>query len=182
MTEALAVCAIAIKAFFAAYLLFAAAHKLVDQTRFEQTLEDYQLFPAWSLAPAAKLTPYCEALIVLLIVLPATAVVGLLLCTLLMTLYLLVMMSAMLRHIQLKDCGCGGIGTQATVGRWHLMRNGVLILLSVVGAGLCSLALPSSLTAVIIGSLVGGIFTLLCLSLEGLHSNERILQGILSHE
>ncbi|MEM1154782.1 MAG: MauE/DoxX family redox-associated membrane protein [Pseudomonadota bacterium] len=182
MAEALTVAAIAIKAFFSAYLLFAAAHKLVDQARFEQTLEDYQLLPPWALAPAAKLLPYIEVLIVLLIVWPATAATGLLLCTGLMTVYLLAMMSTLLRHIQLQDCGCGGIGAQATVGRWHLMRNAAFVLLSVVGATLSGFTQSISLAGVITGALVGGIFTLLCLSLEGLHSNDRILQGILSHE
>ncbi|MEM8564396.1 MAG: MauE/DoxX family redox-associated membrane protein [Pseudomonadota bacterium] len=182
MAEALSVAAIAIKTLFAAYLLFAAAHKLVDQARFEQTLEDYQLLPRWALAPIARLLPYLEVLTVCLIVWPATAVWGLLLCMGLMTAYLLAMMSTLLRHIQLQDCGCGGIGSQAAVDRWQLTRNAVFILLCVTGAVLSGAVLQIDYAGTLIGVLVGAIFTLLCLALEGLHSNDRILQGILSHE
>ena len=106
-------------------LLFvtAASHKLRNFGDFCDTLENYELLPAFLLGPAAVVLIGLEVAIVVALLYPpaiaagSTAAVGLLSC------YMLAIGINLARGRRSIDCGCGGQSLRQPISEWLLLRN-----------------------------------------------------------
>ena len=70
-----------------------------------------------------------ELLSGVLSVLPVTRFIGLILCSTLLSVYLLVMCAQLIQGKTDMDCGCGGPGRETTISNALIVRNAMLILL-----------------------------------------------------
>ena len=92
-----------------ALILFAAAwHKFSEPDIFAGALDAYQLLPSIAVMPIARLLPYVEVSIALLVLIPATRPAGLVACAGLITIYALAIVVNLARGRRQIDCGCGG--------------------------------------------------------------------------
>ncbi|MGQ9425437.1 MauE/DoxX family redox-associated membrane protein [Gilvimarinus sp. F26214L] len=122
-------------------LLFfmAARHKQADYARFQVQLDAYQIVPDPLVKPVARVLPWLEMTLVVLLLVPATRAVAGTLAASLLVIYAIAMSISLMRGRSEIDCGCGG--SPQTLSGWLLLRNAVLAM------GALSLAVPSSARA-----------------------------------
>ena len=117
--------------------LSAAWHKFRDVT-FVHVLADYQLLPTFAVAPVARLLPFFEVVLGVLLIMglarPATALVA----AATLATYALAMAVNLLRSRRFISCGCGLRGSGEQLSWALVVRNGVLVMLVLL------LALPDA--------------------------------------
>lgn len=125
-----------ISASLALLFFMAARHKMTSALEFQGSLSAYEILPEAMVPPVAKVLPYVEMAVAILILIPATREFAAFVAILLLSVYALGMAVNILRGRSNIDCGCGGQPQILSV--WLLLRNGVLI----AGGGL--LLFPAS--------------------------------------
>jgi uncharacterized membrane protein YphA (DoxX/SURF4 family) len=117
-----------------ALILFAAAwHKFSEPDIFAGALDAYGLLPGAGVMIVARLLPWLELLIGVLLLLPALRRVGLVAFAVLILLYGGAIAINLLRGKQQIDCGCGG---DVHLLSWGLIvRNGLLVCLALAVSG-----------------------------------------------
>ena len=123
-------------------------------TEFVSSVRAFGILPAGAVRPVAALVVLAEAAIVVLVAVPVTAVAGFGLAVGLL-LVLTGALAVVVRQRQRVTCRCFGPGS-APVSRRHLVRNGLLIVIALVGAAGALLAPagalhPAGTTLAIIG-------------------------------
>ena len=81
---------------------------------------------------AQRLLPACELITAALLLLPATQFLGSLLALMLLSLYGAAMGINLYRGKTAIDCGCSFQYTAVSLSYWHLLRNGLFILIALV--------------------------------------------------
>lgn len=109
-------------------------HKLRYPHWFRTQLEAYELFPAGLVPAMVRGVPVLEALLALMLLLPATRVAGGLACAVLMALYGLAIAVNLWRGRSDMDCGCAGPNQPQPLRPILLLRNLVLIGLALTAA------------------------------------------------
>jgi len=107
-------------------LLFfmAARHKLSSQRHFQAQLSAYRLLPEIILPFAARILPWLEMSLVVLLLIPLTRVFAATAAALMLTVYALAMTVNLIRGLGAIDCGCGD--KPQTLSIWLVVRNAVL--------------------------------------------------------
>jgi hypothetical protein len=118
------------------FLLFASAsqHKRSDLHRFAAQLEAYELLPARLSNGFARVLPWLELAVALLLLIPATRAMAGFAAALLLVMYALAVLVNLMRGRRNIDCGCGG--TPQPLSYWLIARNITL------GLGATLLTLP----------------------------------------
>ena len=130
-----------ISASLALLFFMAARHKMASTLEFQGSLAAYEILPESMVSPVAKVLPYIEMAVAILILIPLTREFAAFVAIMLLTVYALAMAINILRGRSNIDCGCGGQPQVLSV--WLLLRNGVLI------AGGSLLLFPASDRAVV---------------------------------
>jgi len=107
-------------------LLFfmAARHKLSSQRHFEAQLSAYQLLPETMLPATARVLPWLEMSLVVLLLIPFSRVFAAAAAAVVLTVYALAMTVNLMRGRAEIDCGCGD--KPQTLSIWLVARNAVL--------------------------------------------------------
>jgi len=124
--------------------LVSAVSKLRGRERFTDfvgSVRAFGILPAGAVRPVAALVVSAEAAIAVLVAIPVTVVVGFSLAVGLL-LVLTGALTVVVRRRQQVTCRCFGTGS-APVSRRHLVRNGLLIVIALVGAA-GALSAPAS--------------------------------------
>lgn len=165
-------------AFFVALLfLRAAMHKLADRYRFQGILEDYGIMSEKMVGRAAPVIPVLELATVVLLLLPATRMLGAALAATLLGVYAAAIAVNLIRGHYLMDCGCGGAPEPIS---WLLVaRNAGLVL---IVAPLASGYVPASVSTLPADGTALAIATLLIvlwLAAEVMLANARRMNEVL---
>lgn len=109
------------------FLLFISAsqHKRADNRRFAAQLEAYELLPRTLVSGFARLLPWIELAVGILLLVPASRAMAGFVAGLLLAVYALAVLLNLLRGRRNIDCGCGGI--PQPLSYWLVLRNGVLV-------------------------------------------------------
>ena len=110
---------------------YAAITKLIDLAEFRRALANQEL-PSWSKAPLVWLIPGSELLLSLLLVVPATRIVGLYGSAILMALFTGYVGLVFIGYFDRVPCSCGGVLRAMGFGT-HLVFNLFFLILSMVG-------------------------------------------------
>lgn len=108
-----------------------AVGKLKARTAFRRSVADMAVLPARAVAPVATTVPLAEALAVVLLVLPPTAMVGSLLALVLLAAFTTGIVIVLRRGTR-ASCLCFGT-TERPYGVRHLVRNGLLTVAAATG-------------------------------------------------
>ena len=108
-----------------ALILFSAArHKFSEPDIFAGALDAYQLVPSAGVMPIARVLPFVEAVIGVIVLIPATRHAGLVVFAGLVAVYGVAIAINLARGRHQIDCGCGG---DVHLLSWGLVaRNGLL--------------------------------------------------------
>lgn len=120
----------ALAAALAVLLLLGAWAKLRDPWLFRETLANYELLPESWVGPVARVLPLCEALAGVLMLPLATRGLGALAAAALLVGITAAVGLALARGRGGIDCGCGGGELEVPLGAGLVVRNGVLLLLT----------------------------------------------------
>jgi Methylamine utilisation protein MauE len=117
-----------------ALILFAAAwHKFSEPDVFAGALDAYQLLPGAGVVPVARLLPFVEVAIGIIVLIPVTRSLGLIAFAGLISIYGLAIAINLLRGRHQIDCGCGG---DVHLLSWGLVvRNGLLACVALAMSG-----------------------------------------------
>ena len=117
-----------------ALIMFAAAwHKFSEPDVFAGALEAYQLMPSVAIWGVARLLPFIEAAIGVLVLIPATRAFGLVAFAILIATYAVAVTVNLVRGRSQIDCGCGG---DVHLLSWSLvLRNGLLACIALAMSG-----------------------------------------------
>jgi uncharacterized membrane protein YphA (DoxX/SURF4 family) len=118
--------ALALRIVFAGLFVLAGALKLLDPAAFAMEINRYQLIPWWSCALLALLLPWLEIFVGIALLTHWFSRGALAWVTALLIVFSLALLSAMLRGLSI-DCGCFGRVWQSTGTFWPLLRNLVLL-------------------------------------------------------
>jgi putative oxidoreductase len=118
--------ALALRIVFAGLFVLAGALKLLDPAAFAMEINRYQLIPWWSCALLALLLPWLEIFVGIALLTRWFSRGALAWVTALLIVFSLALLSAMLRGLSI-DCGCFGRVWQSTGTFWPLLRNLVLL-------------------------------------------------------
>jgi hypothetical protein len=120
---------------------------------FRRTLADMVVLPAHAVRPVAAAVPVVEAAVVVLIVMPSTAVLGCLLALALLAVFTTGIVMVLRRGTR-AGCLCFGT-TERPYGPRHLVRNGLLAATALAGAAASGQPadLPGALIAIATGVL-----------------------------
>ena len=125
-----------LRLFLAAVFLYAAYTKLRQPyLLFAMSIDAYQLLPEWAVLTLARIIPWLELLLGILLALGyglRYAAAG---ATLLLGLFFGVMLHAYVKGMGI-DCGCFGLGEK--ISPFTLTRDGLLVLISLVLVGQAS--------------------------------------------
>jgi uncharacterized membrane protein YphA (DoxX/SURF4 family) len=125
-------------------LLYAGFMKAVGPSaEFAAILQAYKLFPSSFISPMALTVPYIEMWIGLFVLTGFYTRQASLLAALLFTIFLAVLLSSLVRGIDLVSCGC--FGADAFSPRHTSILDALLLALSIVIYKQAKLALPCSL-------------------------------------
>lgn len=117
-----------------ALILFSAAwHKVSESVIFSGALDAYRLLPSAGVIPVARLLPFIEAAVGVMVLIPATRRFGLVAFAWLIAIYALAIAINLARGRRQIDCGCGG---DVHLLSWGLvMRNLLLACVAVAMSG-----------------------------------------------
>lgn len=156
-------------------LLFAHAawHKISDYGRYLGYVINYRLLPEWMAGPVATALILAEALLVLLLVYPATSWLGATGLSVLLLMYAFAMGISLIRGRTEIECGCGGSSHPVS---WLLvLRNLVLASLAAITA---LQSVPGISVKALVVALLAGAGLWLIYNLFGkLADNHRALVG-----
>jgi putative oxidoreductase len=110
----------------AGLFVLAGGLKLVDPAAFAAEINRYQLIPWWGCALLALLLPWLEICVGIGLLTRSFSPGALVWITALLVVFSLALLSAMLRGLSI-DCGCFGRVWQSTGTFWPLVRNVVLV-------------------------------------------------------
>jgi putative oxidoreductase len=110
----------------AGLFVLAGGLKLVDPAAFAAEINRYQLIPWWGCALLALLLPWLEICVGIGLLTRSFSQGALVWITALLVVFSLALLSAMLRGLSI-DCGCFGRVWQSTGTFWPLVRNVVLV-------------------------------------------------------
>jgi putative oxidoreductase len=110
----------------AGLFVLAGGLKLVDPAAFAAEINRYQLIPWWGCALLALLLPWLEICVGIGLLTLSFSQGALVWITALLVVFSLALLSAMLRGLSI-DCGCFGRVWQSTGTFWPLVRNVVLV-------------------------------------------------------
>ena len=118
----------------AALILFSAAwHKFSEPDVFAGALDAYRLLPSAGVMFVAKVLPFIEAAIGIIVLVPATRPMGLVLFAILIAIYAVAIAINLVRGRHQIDCGCGG---DVHLLSWGLVaRNAVLVCIALAVSG-----------------------------------------------
>lgn len=108
----------------------AGLHKLRDVVRFGGTLEAYAVLPRAVVSPMSWLIPMSELLLATGLLLPFSRRVSAAAGALLLLIYATAIGINLRRGRRELDCGCSGFGSEQRISPLLLLRNGILVLLS----------------------------------------------------
>lgn len=162
-------------------LLFAtaASHKLRNFVDFRDTVENYDLLPAFLLAPAAVVVIGLEVAIVAALLYPpavaagSTAAIWLLLC------YMFAIGINLARGRRSIDCGCGGRSLRQPISEWLVLRNLLLVGVAWLAGG-AMVARDVTVWDYLLGLLALATFSLLYIATEHLLANAPRLRRLIS--
>jgi hypothetical protein len=109
------------------FLLFISAsqHKRADTRRFAAQLDAYELIPKALTSGFARVLPWVELTVGVLLLIPASRAMAGFGAGLLLAVYALAVLLNLLRGRRNIDCGCGG--TPQPLSYWLVIRNAVLV-------------------------------------------------------
>lgn len=118
----------------AALIFFSAAwHKFSEPDTFAGALDAYQLVPGALVVLFARFLPVVEALIGVMVLIPATRPAGLAAFAAMVGIYTIAIATNLIRSRNQIDCGCGG---DVHLLSWGLVvRNGLLVCIALAMAG-----------------------------------------------
>lgn len=159
-------------AFFAGMLAFAAAGKLRHRARFAEIVKGYKLIPERFAPIAGLVVPIVEFGAAGLIILqPLT---GAVLAAAIFLLYGALLLSAIIRRIDLEDCGCSwGPGSEKGAG-WPLVARNVVLAAAVLTLSFAPATDPAGTIEILTGlgaAAVAVLFWLAVSTLAGNRSN-----------
>jgi uncharacterized membrane protein YphA (DoxX/SURF4 family) len=117
----------------AAVFVFAAVPKMLDPGAFAQAIDNYRLFPEWSVGMIAVVVPAVELTVAGALLLGIGARGGALVATLMLVGFTAVIVQAMTRGIDV-ECGCFGATTRADADWVAVARNALLLAGSILVA------------------------------------------------
>jgi len=129
-----AVIARACGATVALILLIGAIDKLRDRELFEAIIDNYRLLPTGVVSGFARILPLAEFAAAALLLWPAARLLGAVLSTGLLALFSTAIAVNLLRGRRDVDCGCGGASGRQPLSWWLILRNAVLVLMTLAGA------------------------------------------------
>jgi Methylamine utilisation protein MauE len=117
-----------------ALMLFSAAwHKFSEPDIFAGALDAYRLLPSAGVMPVARLLPFVEAALGIIVLIPATRIFGLVAFTWLIAIYAIAIAINLARGRRQIDCGCGG---DIHLLSWSLVvRNALLAYVALAMSG-----------------------------------------------
>jgi Methylamine utilisation protein MauE. len=118
--------ALGLRVLLALLFVLAGGLKLLDPAAFAAEINRYQLIPWWGCALLAVLLPWLEICAGIGLLTRSFSPGSLTWVTLLLVVFSLALLSAMLRGLSI-DCGCFGRLWQSTGTFWPLLRNLVLL-------------------------------------------------------
>lgn len=113
--------------------VFAGVHKLLDPATFAQDIANYQAFPWWSWNLAAAVVPMAEILAGLAVLVDFKRRAGALLLGSLTIAFLGLILSVIVRDIDL-SCGCFGKAAEASAVGWPLFFRDIALMVAIVAA------------------------------------------------
>ena len=122
--------ALVLRIVLAGLFVLAGGLKLLDPAAFAVEINRYQLIPWWSCALLALLLPWLEICVGIALLTRWFSRGALVWVTALLIVFSLALLSAMLRGLSI-DCGCFGRLWQSTGTFWPLVRNVVLLAITV---------------------------------------------------
>src|SRR5438132_12972215 len=122
--------ALVLRIVLAGLFVLAGGLKLLDPAAFAVEINRYQLIPWWSCALLALLLPWLEICVGIALLTRWFSRGALTWVTALLIVFSLALLSAMLRGLSI-DCGCFGRLWQSTGTFWPLVRNVVLLAITV---------------------------------------------------
>jgi len=121
-------------AFLAVLLAASAAHKALAFARTRQAIREFARIPDFAAAPALVASIAGELLAAALLFVPAYRVLGALLASLILTVYLALIVRSLVSGRSDVDCGCSFGPAKHSLGGFEAGRNAVLAALSLVAA------------------------------------------------
>jgi uncharacterized membrane protein YphA (DoxX/SURF4 family) len=116
-----------------AVFIYAAVLKLIDPVAFAQDIANYQAFPYWSWNLAAAVVPVAELLGGVALITGFKRRAGSLVLGALTVAFIGLILSVIVRGIDL-DCGCFGEAAQASAVGWPLLLRDLGLLVAIVAA------------------------------------------------
>ena len=111
--------------------VFAGITKIVDPDGFSEAIENYRLLPLMFINSLAIYLPYLEVIVGLILILGPRRKGAVLLLNLMMLGFTFGIIYAMIRGLDI-DCGCFGTGESSKIGFPVLIRDLVLLLISIL--------------------------------------------------
>ncbi|HLT40346.1 MAG TPA: MauE/DoxX family redox-associated membrane protein [Enhygromyxa sp.] len=113
--------------------VFAGVQKLLDPAAFAQDIANYQAFPYWTWNLAAGIVPVTEILAGLAVLIGFKRRAGAIVLGSLTVAFIGLILSVIVRGIDL-NCGCFGEAVEASTVGWPLLLRDVGLLLAIVAA------------------------------------------------
>lgn len=120
-----------VQIFLAALLVISGINQLAHFSQFKASVVAYKLLPAYAVGIVAALLASCEIIVGFSLVLP-WGEQAVLMPAIIFGLYFSAMSFNLLRGHTNIDCGCSLIRREAPLSYWHLLRNLVLIIFSLL--------------------------------------------------
>ena len=132
----LSIFAYAIALLIAGLFLHAGSNKLLSQNQsyYTDVIQSYGVAPSGVVPWLPRVIGSFESLIALLVLLPMFSRVGLFAAAGLLAVYLLVFAKLLMQGRADINCGCAGPGAEVRISATLLLRNGLLIVLSLFAA------------------------------------------------
>lgn len=116
-------------------LLLAVPHKLFDPATFAHSVASYAILPDILIQPAALIIPWLEIVLAVLLIFQVWMGPTLTLINLLFLVFLAALAFAQSKGLNI-DCGCFGVGGDASPMVWYLARDMVFLGMSLLAAAL----------------------------------------------
>jgi len=156
-TQLLSLWAVTGTTFLVLLFLRAMLHKLDDIDRFSGFLSNYQLLPQAWIQQAAYIIIGLEAVIIIMLMMPALNWAGAFMAMSLLMIYAIAMLINLIRGHNQIDCGCGGPAMHLSYGL--ILRNALIAMMA-----LPSVLLPNTQLALVdtgVAVMCGAILCLL---------------------
>jgi len=109
--------------------IIAAADKISDPAAFAQSIENYRVFPIWSVNIIALFIPWLEIYTGVLLISGTAVRENLIIIGLLLIAFIILVLSAVFRDLNI-DCGCFGTSNAQKVGFYKVIENSVLLVIA----------------------------------------------------